>query len=143
MDTSNSRNGPIVWFDDACLVCNRSVQFILENEKDSRLSFGALQSTEGQRLQKSVFGDSGKESIFYQDSDGNLHHSSDATIAIAQHLKAPWSLIKFSKWIPRSIRNGIYHWISRNRYRLYKKAGQCIVPSHTIQARMIPYSEPE
>ena len=54
---------------------------------------------------------------------------SDAALAIASHLRSPYYYLRYSKIIPRFIRNGIYKLIAANRFRFAGKYEHCLIPS--------------
>ncbi|MEM7672524.1 MAG: DCC1-like thiol-disulfide oxidoreductase family protein [Verrucomicrobiota bacterium] len=137
MDTNGFQSAPVLWFDAECLICNRSIQFILKYEKDSRLKFGALQSDPGQTLHQTLFKNGPLESMIYLSSDGELSHSSDALIAVSSHLKAPWSYLRWLRWIPRKVRNLLYRQIARNRHRWNRKSASCTIPTPEMRVRMV------
>lgn len=53
---------------------------------------------------------------------------SDVPLEIVRRLGGAWSLLGFFKIIPRSIRNAVYDWVARNRYRWFGKRAQCMLP---------------
>lgn len=59
--------------------------------------------------------------------NGQLFLESDAAIKIAHMLPAPWNWATIFNAIPLKIRNGIYRWIARNRYRWFGKRKTCRV----------------
>jgi predicted DCC family thiol-disulfide oxidoreductase YuxK len=62
---------------------------------------------------------------------------SDAAIAIARGLKAPWTLLGVARIIPRPIRDALYRFVARNRYRWFGKRDTCMVPTAELRARFI------
>jgi predicted DCC family thiol-disulfide oxidoreductase YuxK len=39
--------------------------------------------------------------------------------------------------IPKPIRDGVYDWVARNRYRWFGRLDQCLVPVPDVQDRFI------
>ena len=56
-----------------------------------------------------------------------VYLESDAAIEIARMLPVPWRWAVLFRYIPRAIRNCIYRWIARNRYRWFGKRKTCRV----------------
>lgn len=138
MELNNASEGPTLWFDAECVLCNRSVHFILKHEKDHRLKFGSLQSPTGRALQARVFQGETFEGMIYVSENNEIAHSSDALIAAARHIRAPWSVIAWIRWIPHGLRNQLYAWIANNRHNLLKpNSDKCIVPTPEMRARMV------
>jgi predicted DCC family thiol-disulfide oxidoreductase YuxK len=62
---------------------------------------------------------------------------SDAALAIAARLGAPWRWCRVARIIPRPVRDGIYSLIARNRYRWFGRQTQCMVPTPELQSRFL------
>src|SRR4030095_870334 len=83
----------IVLFDGVCNLCNSSVQFILNHEKDPIFRFASIQSKVGQelltwcRLPKDF-----SDAVIYI-KNGHVYQGSMAALKIGQTLKFPWSVI--------------------------------------------------
>jgi predicted DCC family thiol-disulfide oxidoreductase YuxK len=39
--------------------------------------------------------------------------------------------------IPRPLRDGLYRWLARNRYRWFGRSDQCMVPDPQVAARFL------
>lgn len=110
---------PVIFFDGICNFCNSSVQFIIRHDKKKQFLFAPLQSELGQeaiRQFPEVISDS---VILYK--DGNSYSKSDATLHIARLLDWPWKLCYGGIILPRFIRNAMYDFVSRNRYKWFGK----------------------
>ena len=126
----------IVLFDGVCNLCNRSVDFIIRNEKSDKLQFASLQSDVG----KSIVNKSGLDEI--PDSvmlfvDGELLVRSDAALAISTYLKRPYVYGIIFKYVPKILRDSVYNLIAKNRYRWFGKKEKCIVPSADERERFL------
>tara|TARA_B110000285_G_scaffold143921_1_gene160758 strand:- start:2 stop:394 length:393 start_codon:yes stop_codon:yes gene_type:complete len=126
----------IVLFDGVCNLCNRSVDFIIRNEKSDKLQFASLQSDVG----KSIVNKSGLDEI--PDSvmlfvDGELLVRSDAALAISTYLKRPYVYGIIFKYVPKILRDSVYNLIAKNRYRWFGKKEKCRVPSADERERFL------
>ena len=126
----------IVLFDGVCNLCNRSVDFIIRNEKSDKLQFASLQSDVG----KSIVNKSGLDEI--PDSvmlfvDGELLVRSDAALAISTYLKRPYVYGIIFKYVPKILRDSVYNLIAKNRYRRFGKKEKCRVPSADERERFL------
>jgi predicted DCC family thiol-disulfide oxidoreductase YuxK len=126
----------IVLFDGVCNLCNRSVDFIIRNEKSYKLQFASLQSDVG----KSIVSKSGLDEI--PDSvmlyvDGKLLVRSDAVLAISTYLKRPYAYGTIFKYVPKVLRDSVYNLIAKNRYRWFGKKETCRVPSADERERFL------
>jgi predicted DCC family thiol-disulfide oxidoreductase YuxK len=50
---------------------------------------------------------------------------SEAVLAIWAGLDWPWSLLGAFRIVPRPLRDPIYRWIARHRYRLFGRRDPC------------------
>ncbi|WP_034339859.1 thiol-disulfide oxidoreductase DCC family protein [Deinococcus misasensis] len=128
---------PIVLFDGVCNLCNNSVQFILLNERTQKLHFASLQSEVGQSLIAQHWkGANLPESVVLIEQD-RIYVQSEAALRIAKHLKFPLSLLGLFVVVPRPIRDAVYDWIARNRYRWFGKQDHCMLPRPEWKSRFL------
>jgi predicted DCC family thiol-disulfide oxidoreductase YuxK len=129
------RNGPVLLFDGVCNFCNSIVNFLIKQDKKGTISYGSLQSEAGQQiLQHFRLPAYSFESVVYV-KDGEAYQKSDAAIAIARDLGGVWKLAVLAKFIPRRVRDALYEWIARNRYKWFGKKDQCMIPSPEVRRR--------
>jgi predicted DCC family thiol-disulfide oxidoreductase YuxK len=128
---------PIVLFDGVCNLCNNSVQFMIQRDPRARLRFTSLQSEAGQRLQAEHGIDSASLDSMLLVEGGRLYRESDAALRMARHLKGAWPLLGAFRIIPRPLRNLVYRWIARNRYRWFGKMEACWLPTPELRSRFL------
>jgi predicted DCC family thiol-disulfide oxidoreductase YuxK len=127
----------IVLYDGVCNFCNNSVQFIIRNEKNSKLQFASLQSELGQKiLAEHGMATKSFDSIVFVHKD-KLLLKSRAAFAISAYLKAPLSWLKVSSILPVFITDFFYSLIADNRYRWFGKTESCMLPTPEIRARFL------
>ncbi|GGJ40199.1 hypothetical protein GCM10008938_27820 [Deinococcus roseus] len=68
---------------------------------------------------------------------GRVYAQSDAALHIAAHLKWPYALLGMFRIVPRPIRDAVYDWIARNRYRWFGKQDQCMLPRPEWKSRFL------
>jgi predicted DCC family thiol-disulfide oxidoreductase YuxK len=132
---------PVILFDGVCNLCNRGVRWIIRRDRRAVFRFAALQSAAGRKL----LVDAGRTeelpgSMILIDQDG-VHERSDAAIRIAAYLGFPWSLAKAARILPRFLRDGLYRWVARNRYRWFGKRDTCTVPEVEVRERFLDAGE--
>lgn len=132
----SSVHPPTILFDGVCNVCNASVHFVLDRDR-GRFLFGSLQSSEAQDL-LSVTGiaDHGLTSIVLIEG-GKAYTESDAVLQIASQLPGPVRLLAAFRVIPAWIRDPVYRWVARNRYRWFGRRDTCRLPTPELAARFI------
>ncbi|MGB1121812.1 MAG: thiol-disulfide oxidoreductase DCC family protein [Saprospiraceae bacterium] len=122
---------PIILFDGVCNLCNGAVQFIIERDKKRQFRFASLQSDFGQQYQQQV--GAAVDSILLVKND-KIYQKSSAALRIARHLDGLWPLLFLFIIVPPFIRNSIYDWIARNRYRWFGKQDSCWLPTPDLKA---------
>jgi len=128
---------PVLLFDGVCNLCNASVQWILNHDHRGRFRFAALQSATGQTFLRQFGLDQEKfESVVLVQGDRIFTHS-DAPLEIVRHLGGAWSLLYGFKIIPRFLRDALYNWIARNRYRWFGRQEACMLPRPEWKARFL------
>ncbi len=127
----------VILFDGVCNLCNGFVQFVLKRDKNKVFQFASLQSNYGKELSAhfNLSSDNLKTVILF---DGeNILMQSDAGIKIISSFGGVWKLILVFKIIPRFIRNGIYNLLAKNRYTLFGKKDQCMIPTENMKDRFL------
>ncbi len=59
---------------------------------------------------------------------GQVRLRSDAALRIARRLRAPWPILGVFRILPRPIRDTLYDWVARNRYRWFGKVEPGEIP---------------
>ncbi len=128
----------IILFDGVCNLCNSSVQFVIKRDKKDLFRYAALQSEVGQQLvQERRIDTTQVDSIVLIEPGVAYYTKSDAALEIAQDLGGLWKLTVVFSWIPTSIRNAVYDFIARNRYKWFGKKESCMVPTPELQAKFL------
>lgn len=119
---------PVILFDGVCNLCNTSVLFIIQRDPKSKFRFASLQSDFG-KAQMLRFGLNNSElnSVLLIKQE-ILYQKSNAALEIARNLTGGWPLLYGFKIIPAFLRDWIYNWIARNRYRWFGKKDACMIP---------------
>lgn len=117
----------IIFFDGFCNLCNSSVQFILKRDKKGIFTFCSLQADAAQPYLKSA-----SEKIRSQDSmlllkNGEFFSKSDAALEISKYLEFPWPLMNGLKIFPKKLRDFVYDFIAKNRYKWFGKQDFCLL----------------
>ena len=126
----------IIVFDGVCNFCNRIVQIIIRHDPSAQIHFAAQQSEAGEKLIKDLAIKESSNSVLFV-KDGLVYYQSDAVIEIAKLLKG-WPIIfKYGIIVPRFLRNAIYKLIAANRYAIFGKQDQCMVPKEEDRVRFL------
>jgi predicted DCC family thiol-disulfide oxidoreductase YuxK len=135
---SSTPDGPILLFDGVCNLCNGAVQFIIRRDPCGRFRFAALQSDAAKALLQSAgAGAGGLPDSMVLIEDGRLYTRSSAALRVARHLRFPWPLVRVFWIVPRPLRNWMYDFVARHRYRWFGRRDQCMLPTPELQARFL------
>jgi predicted DCC family thiol-disulfide oxidoreductase YuxK len=129
----------VILFDGVCNLCNSSVTFVIDHDRRKRFKFAALQSEAGAALlaqhgRAATLGD--PDSMLLVE-DGRLYQRSTAVLRIARGLSGLWKLGYAAMVVPRPLRDLVYRWIARNRYRWFGKTEACRLPTPELKERFL------
>lgn len=133
----NPREKKIVLFDGVCNLCTKSVQFILKRDKKDQFLFGSLQGQYGQQLLKTFNLPADHFRSFMLLEGTNLYTRSTAALRMLKHLGGGWSLLYGLIIIPKFIRDAVYNFVARNRYRWFGKEETCMIPTPGLEAKFL------
>ena len=85
-----------------------------------------------------VVGNQGKQPTRLRVVDGDrVRRDSDAVLAIWDGLGWPWRAATAFRLVPRALRDYVYRWVARNRYRLFGRRDTCWLPDPAFRDRML------
>ncbi len=128
---------PILFFDGVCNLCNGFVQFVIKRDPKAIFRFAPLQSEQGKEvLQRAHLSTEELSTVvlFWKDK---IYTHSDVPLEVARLLGGGWPLFYGFRIIPKGIRNAIYDWIARNRYRWFGKKESCMIPTPDVKSRFL------
>jgi predicted DCC family thiol-disulfide oxidoreductase YuxK len=115
-DLKASVMNSVILFDDACLLCNGVVRFILANDLRGIFSFAALRSDAAHELMREKHNkDNFNETMVLIEGDARFVRS-EAILRIARRLQMPWPLLGVLAIVPKIARDKLYCWIAHHRY---------------------------
>ena len=118
----------VILFDGVCNLCNASVDLVIKRDHKDYFKFASLQSDFAVELGNRLgFDAADLHSIILVEND-DWYSESTAALRIARKLSGPWPFLYTFSIIPKSLRDRIYRWIARNRYRWFGKKNTCRVP---------------
>jgi predicted DCC family thiol-disulfide oxidoreductase YuxK len=127
----------VILFDGVCNMCNTFVQFVIKSDKNKQFQFASLQSPYGKELAKYFALDTAKFDTVLLYSDKNILTRSDATITILSSLGGIWKVAIIFKFLPGFIRDGVYNFLAKRRYKLFGKRDTCMIPNKDISNRFL------
>ena len=117
----------LVQFDGICILCSRTIGFILKADRHKKFLFQAFQHSETKEP---------GDSVIVTDGQKTYSHF-DAVLKIAEELGGIYRMAAIFRLIPRKWRHSLYLWIARNRYRWFGVRKSCYLPSEKDMERFI------
>lgn len=127
----------IIFFDGVCNLCNFWVKYVVRNDPDFVFYFSNLQSEFATNFLTENNIKSDFETIIFF-TDGKFLKQSNAIVSILFKIGGfNRFLSRIIKHLPVKFRDGLYKFISRNRYRLFGKKEHCMIPDQNLNKRFL------
>lgn len=130
-------SSPIILFDGVCNLCNGAVQFIIRHDKKRQFYFASLQSPAGQELLKEYGLPQNDFNSFVLIENSRAYTRSAAALRVAKKLSGGWKLIYGFIIVPKFIRDAVYKFIARNRFKWFGERESCMVPTKELKGRFL------
>lgn len=127
----------LIVFDGVCNWCNAWVDFTITHDPHAKFKFGTLQSEPAQQILTSLRLSTEGFETFLLLEQGRVYTKSTAVLKIMRQLSGLWSLLSIGIVIPRPLRDAIYDYVARRRYRWMGKADTCRVPTPAERDRFV------
>jgi predicted DCC family thiol-disulfide oxidoreductase YuxK len=133
-----SDNGPVLFFDGVCNLCNAAVQFVIRHDKGGKVRFASLQSKAGQVAKDAILTKKGSvpDSLIFLEH-GTYYTESDAALRLAKYLDGGWKNLRYLRIFPGFLRDAVYRLVARNRYRMFGKQDACMLPTPELKQRFL------
>ncbi len=136
MASTADGTGPIL-LDGVCNLCTGLVRFVIKRDPGKRFRFASLQSPAAEDLLRpEAPGRDRLESMILLDGN-QIYRKSTAALLAARQLSGLWPAMAILLIIPRPIRDAVYDWIGRNRYRVFGKREVCWTPDADLEGRFL------
>lgn len=131
-------NHPILFFDGHCNLCNGAVQWFLKRDKKEVLRFASLQSDLAQQLLPPAGVDPNKLDSLAFYTDGKAYTHSEGALRAGKLLESWYAPVAgLGLMFPGFLRNGVYNFIARHRYRWFGRSEACWLPTPEWKARFV------
>jgi predicted DCC family thiol-disulfide oxidoreductase YuxK len=118
-------NHPIIFYDGVCGLCNKSVQFLIKRDRMQKLRYAALQS----HIASAYLGDNITFDSFILYENGKMYKQSTAALKALAHLGGWWKLSTILFIVPLILRDAVYDFVARKRYKWFGKYDSCKIPT--------------
>lgn len=132
----------LLLYDGVCGLCNGLVQAVIARDPVGRFHFAALQGEAAAAALRPYGRRAGDlDTVYviadYGTPDARLLDKSTAALFILGDLEGPWRWLSALRVVPRPLRDWVYGWIARYRYRLFGKHDTCLMPTPERRSRFI------
>ena len=128
---------PIILFDGVCNFCNNSVNFVIKRNAKANILFAPMQTEAGEKLlihHNLPIND--MQSFVFIDK-GTAYKQSTAALKVCRYLRGLWPLCYSFIIVPKFIRDGIYNWVAKNRYKWFGIKESCMIPAPEVKKRFL------
>lgn len=127
----------VILFDGVCNLCSASVQFVLKRDRKNQFLFGSLQGAYGQEMLRKYQLPANEFNSFMLIEGEKLYTKSSGALRMLKHLGGGWQLLYAFIIVPKFLRDAVYSWIARNRYKWFGKKEACWLPRPEWKARFL------
>ena len=130
-------DSPIIFFDGFCNLCNGAVQFTIERDRKNIFRFASLQSAYAQeKLLPYAINPAIGDSMMLLENE-KVYERSTAALRVARRLSGIWPLLYAFIIIPTFIRDAVYNYVGKNRYKWFGKQESCWVPTPELKSKFV------
>jgi predicted DCC family thiol-disulfide oxidoreductase YuxK len=128
---------PILFYDGVCALCNGAVRFVLRRDRSRRVRFAPLQGETARAFLEAHPELRSIDSMIWLDREF-IATRSEAAIAMGRFLGGFWGgVASATSVVPRAIRDGVYDFVARIRYRTFGKYDACPIPPLEDSSRFL------
>ena len=122
------KNLNVIFFDGVCNLCNSTIQFLIRVDKKRTLKYASLQSDYAKKKLSPEYSSNFESVVFLK--DGKEYAKSRAVVMILRELGGFYKFLGFVLSIfPYSFLNFFYNKIAKNRYKMFGKKDNCMIPT--------------
>lgn len=128
----------IILFDGICNLCDASVHYVIKHDKNDLFRFVTLQSDLGQAILKHIgINPSHIDSIILYEPGVAYYYKSSAVVEIAKGLSGIFTWFTLFQILPTVLRDYVYDYVAKNRYKWYGKKQECLVPNEEVFSKFL------
>jgi predicted DCC family thiol-disulfide oxidoreductase YuxK len=122
-------------FDGVCVLCSGGASWIMRHDKKGRINFAPAQGALGQALYTHY--DVKMDESYLLVADGRAFTASEGYLELCRRLGGRWHILRITAVIPESLRDVLYAFIARNRYRWFGKVDYCALLTEEQRCRLL------
>ena len=110
---------------------------MLRFDQKHTFRFVIAQSDLGEQLYAHVGEKTGDYETMLVFSGGQYYDKADAITAVLGNIGWPWKLFSIARYLPSFLKIWLYDRLAKNRYRIFGKYDECMIPTPEIKARFL------
>ena len=128
---------PILLFDGYCNFCNAWVRLIVRRDTAKKILFASLQSSVGRKMleEHKIDVNYNESLVFFEEERFSV--SSTAALRIFSYLDGWERHLKILTVLPRPLRDAVYRFFAKYRYKWFGRREQCMVPTTELRERFL------
>jgi len=131
-------NKKIILFDGVCNLCNGAVLKTIKYDKKNQFVFTALDSDTGKKILNHLKIDTAKvDSIILYEPNLAYYIKSSAALKVMNDFGGFWKLNNIFWIVPKPLRDMVYGFIAKNRYKWFGKKESCMIPTPELKAKFL------
>ena len=132
------KNKKVILFDGICNLCNTAVITAIKYDRRNRFLFTAIQSKKGKEIIDYLKIDITKiDSIILFEPGVAYEVKSTAALKIMCDFGGIWQLTKLLYIFPEGLRDLVYDYIAKNRYKWFGKKESCMIAIKELKAKFL------
>lgn len=131
-----AKQSGLLFFDGVCSMCNGLINFMMSEDKNQVLRYAPLQGETAQENLSAKYLEDINTIVYKQ---GNkIYTESNGVIHALASMGGIYKLVLIFKIIPKPIRDNVYAFISKNRYKWFGKKDVCRMPTPEERDKLLP-----
>ena len=128
----------IILFDGVCNLCNFFVRLVLKNDKKDTFLYSSLSSDFSKKIIEELKIDTSKiDSIILYEKGVSYDVKSSAALKIMNDFGGLWYFTQIGYFLPKIVRDKIYDFVAKNRYKWFGKKDRCMIPSSQVTSKFL------
>lgn len=127
----------IILFDGLCNWCIAWVDFTIAHDPDKHFTFATLQSGPAREILTALGLPTDDRGTLLLLERGRVFTKSTAALRVVKGLSGLFPILYLFALIPRPIRDAVYDYVARRRYRWMGKAANCRMPTPAERKRFV------
>lgn len=119
----------VIIYDGVCHLCHRGVKWVIKADKDKKIKFCCLQSKAAEPYMRvcGVDREDVLRRFLFIEGPGLYHQGSSAALKVMSYLPFPYSALSSLLIVPAPLRDVVYDFVARRRYKWFGKSTDCLV----------------